>query len=207
MRPRPGWSSSHSRAATTRRPDCSLRAWPPFCWRWSLDLHRRHPQFGVASCASWQCPVGLRPLDAQEVRPRSPAPNRSPPSTAHGTVAAGHRRSSGTTMGSHRPASDRAENCRSARSPDRNRRAPPSTIAFGGAGRPGRGARRDPRHWVSMRRGGRRCRLHGPQRFGQLRLTEGVTEKMLIGALKDLEADRIVVVGTSRRFLLTSNTP
>ncbi|MBY8864014.1 winged helix-turn-helix transcriptional regulator [Nocardia sp. CA2R105] len=44
-----------------------------------------------------------------------------------------------------------------------------------------------------MRRGGRRCRLHGPQRFGQLHLAEGVTEKMLIGALKDLEADRIVV--------------
>lgn len=32
--------------------------------------------------------------------------------------------------------------------------------------------------------------VHGPQRFGQLRrLVEGVTEKVLIGALKDLEAD------------------
>ncbi|MFS8200857.1 winged helix-turn-helix transcriptional regulator [Streptomyces sp. CWNU-52B] len=36
--------------------------------------------------------------------------------------------------------------------------------------------------------------VHGPQRFGQLRrLVEGITEKVLIGALKDLEADGIVV--------------
>lgn len=36
--------------------------------------------------------------------------------------------------------------------------------------------------------------VHGPQRFGQLRrLVDGVTEKMLISALKDLEADYIVI--------------
>ncbi|MEV7090611.1 helix-turn-helix domain-containing protein [Streptomyces sp. NPDC093085] len=36
--------------------------------------------------------------------------------------------------------------------------------------------------------------VHGPRRFGQLRrLVDGITEKVLIGALKDLEADRIVV--------------
>ena len=35
---------------------------------------------------------------------------------------------------------------------------------------------------------------HGPQRFGQLRrLVDGVTEKVLIGALKDLEAGSIIV--------------
>lgn len=35
---------------------------------------------------------------------------------------------------------------------------------------------------------------HGPQRFGQLRrLVDGVTEKVLIGALKDLEAASVVV--------------
>jgi DNA-binding HxlR family transcriptional regulator len=35
---------------------------------------------------------------------------------------------------------------------------------------------------------------YGPQRFGRLRrLVDGVTEKVLIGALKDLEADGIVV--------------
>lgn len=35
---------------------------------------------------------------------------------------------------------------------------------------------------------------HGPQRFGQLRrLVDGVTEKVLIGALKDLEAASIIV--------------
>lgn len=34
----------------------------------------------------------------------------------------------------------------------------------------------------------------GPQRFGQLhRLVDGITEKVLIGALKDLEADCIIV--------------
>lgn len=36
--------------------------------------------------------------------------------------------------------------------------------------------------------------VYGPQRFGQLRrLVDGVTEKVLISALKDLEADSIVV--------------
>lgn len=36
--------------------------------------------------------------------------------------------------------------------------------------------------------------VHGPQRFGQLRrLVDGVTEKVLISALKDLEADCIIV--------------
>ncbi|WP_445168706.1 winged helix-turn-helix transcriptional regulator [Mycolicibacterium sp. Dal123E01] len=35
--------------------------------------------------------------------------------------------------------------------------------------------------------------VHGPQRFGQLRrLVEGVTEKVLTSALKDLEADGII---------------
>jgi len=35
--------------------------------------------------------------------------------------------------------------------------------------------------------------VSGPQRFGQLRrLVNGVTEKVLIGALRDLEADSIV---------------
>lgn len=36
--------------------------------------------------------------------------------------------------------------------------------------------------------------VHGPQRFGQLhRLVDGVTEKVLIGALKDLETEDIIV--------------
>jgi DNA-binding HxlR family transcriptional regulator len=50
--------------------------------------------------------------------------------------------------------------------------------------------------------------VHGPQRFGQLRrLVDGVTEKMLISALRDPEADCIIVREDFQEIPRMSNTP